>query len=60
MKNSCTRCGKFATNDYGPLGILCEKCEKEPINAQQAAGCAVYFIAMFVFFGIIIWFLAHQ
>lgn len=60
MKNKCAKCGKSATNDYGPLGILCYECERKPINAQQAAGCAVYFVAIFVFFVVVVWFLAHQ
>lgn len=58
-QNICCRCGNFAVNNYGPLGMLCGKCEREHINGQQAAGCAVYFIGIAIFFLFAVWFLAH-
>jgi hypothetical protein len=60
-QNICHRCNKHTTTkDYGPLGMLCYNCEREPINGQQAVGCAVYFIGMAIFFLFAVWFLAHM
>lgn len=59
MTQNCSKCGKPAENNYGPLGYLCYWCERKPLTIGETAGCVGYYLFAFVVLIGIAFFLAH-